>query len=399
MGDTVEELNSAHLQERANRLDTAITKALASKVPAPPKAPKAGAPPMPRTPAGTFAPASKATSAPAADTTSLPTPAPADGASAGAAGSVGDQDEPTAEEPDTEVAAEAEPQDEPAEAEQTAFDPKELAALAKKKDLRAIEKKLGLEEGALGATNAEYAAYRRRVEEVESRAAAVEQAHVDNNQKLIDKFGPHYQLCEQAKKGDMRAYAGLIERTTGIPVGKFIALFSQNVQQMSPRELELERENQLFRSRGQMVTEQGQLETQKPVVDVAAATKKANEYLTAEAKDHPAFKLKGGLDDVRAKWLASWDKKTSSFKLTPQAAAAAVVAERKAQLEQEQWILSGKKPAKKPTTNAVPRTGSSETQPRGQLSDDPAIRRQQAIEIHSAQIRRQKAAERARAGG
>jgi hypothetical protein len=360
---TLTQGNADFLNQRASRLDSAITKALASKIEAP-KPPKASKP------AASAATPTAAIVAPqAADA-----PAEAEGASA---------DEPEAA-ADASAPAADELQDGAAEAEQTALDRPALEALAKKKDRRGIEKLIGLPEGSLGVGDHEYAAYRRRVDEVEAREQTVQATHERNNQTLIAKFGGAVEAIERAQKGDLLAYARSIELTTGIRIATFIEHYAKNVQALDPRILQLEQENARLRNAGKMVTQDGQIE--KPAATPEAARKKAETYVTQEAAEHPALKLRGGLGDVRDKWLGSFDKATQSFKLTPKQAADAVVEDRRKAREQEDWVLSGKKPPKKPVTRTVTRTGASESQPRKQN-----LTREQLIDRAANEWRRQKA--------
>lgn len=377
-------VNAEFLSARASRLDGAITKALESKVPLAPKAGKGSASATTTARASSSSahpstPASSTSSDPAATSASVPSgDADTEAAAVGA-----DEAEAGAGEPAVDEA-----QDEPEAAEQTPIDRKAANALAKKRDFRALEKHLGLEEGVLGATNGDYAAYRRRVAELETRATEVETKHSSNNEQLIAKFGPAVDLIAAANKGDIRAYAALIERTTGVRVAQFVQLYAQNVPQMSARELQLEQENTRLRSQGRLLTEGGQVNP-APAATQATALATANTYVATEAKDHPALRLKGGLDDVRAKWLASFDKPSGSFKLTPKAAADAVVDDRRKAREQEDWVLSGKKPAKKPVTRSTPRAGASEMQPRKEN-----LSREELIDRAARTIQRAKARER-----
>jgi hypothetical protein len=378
---SVPQLNAAFLNERSARLDAAIGQALSTKMPAaPPKAQKGA--PAPVSPGASGA--ARSASAPAAPVASesptAETLSGGDDAAALAAEAIGDDPG----EPATDGA-----QEDPAAAPEGAaveLDRAELAALAKKRDLRGIEKLIGLEEGALGATNGEYAALRRRQGEVETRAAEVEQKHEANNQTLIKKFGPVVDLVQHAQGGNLRAYVELIQRTTGVPIALFVQHWSKNMVQVDPQVLELQRK--LAKYEGESAPAPAPAPTtQTP----EAAIQKADAYIAEEAKDHPALKLKDGAKEAREKWLAGFDRKTKSFKLSPKAACDAVVAERKAQREQESWLLSGKTPPKRPTTKAISRTGASETQVRKQN-----LSREELIERGAAMVRRAKAADAAR---
>lgn len=397
------QVNQEFAQSRATRLDAAITQALATKLP---PAPKAGAKPSPAgsatsrpassTPASPAsaspsASASPAPQAPAAETTgasgstltealdALPPAgsvdaeatglAPELGATEGAPGS-DDQDQDGATEP-----------------EQPGFDREAVNAAATKKDLRAVERLLGLTEGVLGATNGEYAALRRRQGEVATGEATL----VQNKQQLINTFGPVADLLQKAKGGSIQAYARSIEASTGLPIQVFIEHYARNVQQVDPRTLELQQ--RLARYEPVDGAPAPQAPAAAPAT-VATATAKANTYITAELKEHPVLKLRGGLDDVRAKWAASFDGATKTFKLTPAKAAEAVIAERRIAREQEQWILSGKTPppAQKRRTTTIARAGSSESQPRPERK----LSREELIERGAADMRRAKAADAAR---
>jgi hypothetical protein len=373
---TLTQVNADFLNQRASRLDSAITKALASKIEAP-KPPKASKGTTPTGTAGTSSTASRSQESPPAASGSAAPPAGEEPAAP--------QSEPATDETTLGEASADEPQDGAAEAEQTALDRTELAALAKKKDRRGIEKLIGLPEGALGVGDHEYAAYRRRVDEVEAREATVQATHERNNQTLIAKFGGAVEAIERAQKGDLLAYARSIELTTGIRIATFIEHYAKNVQALDPRILQLEQENARLRNAGQMVTQDGQLEKAAPATP-EAARKKAETYVAQEAADHPALKLRDGLKDVRDKWLGSFDKATKGFKLTPKQAADAVVEDRRKAREQEDWVLSGKKPPTKPRTRTVTRQGASETQPRKQN-----LTREQLIDRAANEWRRQKA--------
>jgi hypothetical protein len=275
-----------------------------------------------------------------------------------------------------------------------------VSAAATKKDLRALEKALGLEDGVLGSTNGEYAALRRREKEFESTVAERNTTHTKNQQQLINVFGPTVNLIEQAKTGNLMSYARTIEVTTGISIQAFVEHWAKNVHQMNPQALEMQRRLARYETPdGQprqlpAAQEPAPAPAQGAPVTAEAATTKANTYITTEAKDHPALKLKGGLDEVRQVWLQSFDKATKTFKLTPQKAGDAVIAQRRQAHEQEQWILAGKQPppARRRTTT-IARTGASETQPRTQVK----LTREQLIEKGAADMRRAKAADAARA--
>lgn len=374
---TLNQVNAEFLSNRATRLDGAIQKALESKLPDP-KAGRAGsgASGKPSSSAQPSTPTSSTSSDPAATSASVPTSDADTEAAALAVIEAG---------ADPSVQAADEPQDGAAEAEQTTIDLKAANALAKKKDFRALEKHLGLEEGVLGATNGDYAALRRRTGEVEAREKAEAATHDQNNRTLINKFGPTVELIDLAAKGNVRAYALAIERTTGVTIAEFVKHYAANVQQMDPQVLELQRENARLRAAGQMVNQDG---TKAAPTTTEAALTKANTYISDEVKAHPALKLKDGLNEVRTKWLASWDKRTQAFKLTPQAAANAVIEDRRKLVEQESWLLAGKKPPAPPRTRAISRTGASESQPRKQ-----SLTREQLIEKGAAEYRRQKMAD------
>lgn len=370
------QINAEFAQAKATRLDTAITKALASKLPPAPKAARGTAGAAASTaPSGTVTAPLPAPATPTATLGSSPEPAHADGV-----------DPPSAEELglDPGVATEPEPQDGAAEG-QGGPDP-ELLALAKRKDLRALEKRLGLEEGILGAANGDFAALRRQQDKVAALRAEVEAKHESNNAALIGKFGPIHDLAEHARKGDLRAYAALVERTTGIRIAAFVQHYSQNIPQMSARELHLEQENARLRG---ATAPTAASDPSAPVTKEAALTR-ANAYLQGEAKDHPALLLRGGLDEVRTKWLSAF--KNGQPGLSPKQAADAVVLDRKRAHENEQWILSGKQRPPAPTTKTLSRTGASETQVRKQSPKS----REQLITEGAEMVKRQKAADAAR---
>lgn len=393
------QINQEFAQQRQSRLDSALTQALSSKLPPSPKGP------------GTVSASSSANGAasrggrltPASPASASQTAAPATSPSAGSASSTATEDSSAALPTDTGSAdpglvalglegvpadagapADGEAQDGAAEAAQPAVDLGAVGEAAKKKDLRAVEKLLGLDEGVLGATNGEYAALRRRQKEVE-------EAHEKNNSILIQKFGPTSDLLTHASQGDLIAYGRTIEQTTGVPIQVFIEHWVKNIHKLTPQQLHQSR--QLVAAAQQPQVTQTPPDKALPAPAAAeAATAKANTYLTTEAKDHPAFKLRGGLDEVRAAWLASYDKASRSFKLSPQKAADKVVADRRAAHEQEQWVLSGKTPPPKQRTRTINRTGASETNVR----DTAPKSRAQLIEEGADNMRRQKQADAAR---
>jgi hypothetical protein len=383
MGDeatpaTLTQVNAEFLSARASRLDGAISKALAGRIEAP-AAPKASkGPSKSAAPASSTAAATPAAASPASTESSTQPASEPSESSGGATPEPSTTDQPDADEP----------QDGPAEAEPAALDLDrgELDTLAKKKDRRGIEKMLGLKEGTLGVGDHDYATYRRRVGEVEARERTVQATHEQNNQTLIKKFGPAVEMIERAQKGDLVAYARSIELTSGIRIETFIDHWSKNMPRLDPRVMALEQENVRLRAQTPPSTAQD-TPAQPPAPD--AARKKADSIVLADAKEHAALKLRGGLDDVRAKWLGSFNKATNSFGLTPTQAADAVLDDRRKAHEQEQWVLSGKKPPKKPVTRAVTRTGASESQPRKQN-----LTREQIIDQHAKLIQRQKIAER-----
>lgn len=343
--ESVSEMNAAHLTARATALDSAIAGALASKGAALLKPAKVAAAPV---------------VAPAAEV-------PAEESALDA-----ESVEPM------EPAPDAPPEEPPAEDEPApSADLAELTALGKKKDLRALEKKLGLEEGSLGVNNGSWAAYRRRADELSANEGKL----ANSERTLIGKFGPAVDLIQHARNGDLKAYAEAIAATTGISIEAFVEHWSKNVPKLDPRTLELEREN--ARLRGPAKPEPAP-EAAKP--DIAAATKRADDYITAEAGKHPAFKLEGAKDGVRKLWLNSYDKASQAFGLTPQQAAGEFVKQRKAAYEREQWILSGKTPPPKPRTKALSRSGAGETQVRSEN-----LTREQIIERAAVEWRRQKA--------
>lgn len=371
---TLNQVNADFLTSRATRLDTAITKALESKLP---PAPKAGKPAAPKA-AGA---AASADPAPVAGAGASAEPSDADLALA--AVGAGEAEEYAGE------PAGDEPQDEATGGPETPAELAELKALGEKADLRALEKKLGLKEGVLGVKNGDWAAYRRREGELDARVAAEDTRHESNNRTLIGKFGPTVELVELAGKGNLTAYAASIERTTGLPIAQFVALWAKNVRQVDPQTLAVMQENAQLKAR--LGEGQPPEVKQEPApAKKEAALQKATTYVTEQIATHPAAKLKGGPAEVRDKWLASFQKSSNSFKLTPQQAADAVLADRRAAREQESWILSGKTPPKAPRTRAISRTGASESQPRKQT-----FSREELIERAAANIQRSKARERA----
>jgi hypothetical protein len=359
---TLNQVNHDFAASRAAKLDAAINTALASRMPAPVKKPASVPSAAPTNPAPVSAPSQAEPLAQAPDAAPAADPDPVDAA----------------------LGSAPEPAPEPTEGEPQAFDAKELTALAKK-DRRALEAKLGLEEGVLGVTNGDYASYRRRVDAVEVKEREVQSTHDSNQSKLIAKFGPAVDLIQHAGRGDMYAFARLIETTSGIPIQVFVDQWAKNNRFIDPRALQQQQAPA-------PAAPPPAAPMAAPGDRKAAAQAKADEHIAAEAKGHAALSLKGGAGEVRAKWLASFDKPSNSFRLTPQQAADAVVTERRAALEQEQWLLSGKtKPPAKPVTRSVSRQGASETQPRKQN-----LSRNELIERGALEIRRQKAADAAR---
>jgi hypothetical protein len=340
--ESVAELNAAHLSSRASALDSAIQGALASRGAAPPaKAPKAAAAPVV---------ASAAEVPPAA---------------------------PVLEEPD--AVAEPLESDDPAEpladgddgegdgAEAIAADLSELQELGKKKDLRALEKKLGLEEGTLGVKNGDYAVYRRRCDELDADRAK-QQA---NEATLIRKFGPVVDLIQAGRGGDLKAVGATFKAAFGITVEQFIDHWSKNAERIDPRIIQLEEENTRLRA----PAPKADPETKTPADARAAATKKADDFIQAEAGSHPAFKLSGAVEGIRKLWLES-HKGNGQFGLSPKQAAGEFIKLRQAEREREAWILSGKTPPPKPRTKALARTGANETQVRTEnLSREQLIER------------------------
>lgn len=348
------EIESQRLSSRANLLSGAIQKALTSKGTAPKASPKTSASPAPAETA-------------AGEPTDSKSPVEPSGG--------GTSESETGSAPADEFASET------SEVQEPALDPElaELQALGKKKDLRALEAKLGLEEGSLGVNNGSWAAYRRRVDEVTASEAKLE----SNQRALIDRFGPPAALIERANHGDLKAYAGLIEQTTGVPIEKFIEHWSKNVEKLDPATVQLQRENELLRRR----LAAPEAPAAAPVTAQAAAAK-ADAYIAEEAGQHPAFKLEGAKEGVRKIWLESYDKANKGFRLSPQQAAAAFVSQRRSAYERDQWILSGKKPPPKPArTKTLSRQGASESQPR---SEAP-LSRQELIDRAAHKWRRLKA--------
>lgn len=383
------ELNSQHAATRASLLDSAIAKALQS-----PKGEAGGAPTPPKQSSGSTGATGQANpsgGAPGATAggsrssrSSEPQPAATDssasGSSSGMAPSSSPETSPEANElgDDAQVAPADEPQDGTTEAPETGIDRQALDAAVKKRDLRAVERLIGLEEGALGSTNGEYAALRRRTAEADARDAEFARRVEHHNTTLNEKFGAVAQLVQLAQKGDLRAFAGLVHRTTGISIPDFIKLYAQNVERVDPKVAELERENARLRGEGKLLETKG--EPQQVTQEQGLA--RANQYLTGELKEHNALKLKGGLDEVRQVWLASFDPAKKSWKLSPQQAADQVIENRRKAREQEQWILSGRKPAQ-PETRTVNRSQATQARPR----KERPMTREQAIEFHASQMR------------
>lgn len=383
---TLTQVNQEFQQSRVNRLDAAISQALTSRLPPAPKGKGtvAAAPKAAPVAAGAVASAAAATApdAPAAD------PFAADpGVTALALEAV-----PV----DTADGSDGQVQDGALEASEPGFDREAVSAAATKKDLRAVEKLLGLDEGVLGATNADYAAYRRRCEAADDRDKALDAKQIQNNDILIRKYGPVADLVTHASKGDLIAYGRTIEQTTGVPIQVFIEHWVKNVRQLPQETLQLQRRLAQYETPdGRPIVTQ--TPPDKALPDLAggraAAETKANTYLTTEAANHPAFKLKGGIDEVRAAWLKSYDKASKAFKLTPKAAADQVVAARKAAYEQEQWVLSGRTPPAKPRTRTLSRTSASEA---GGAPPAPRKSREELIEEGAANMRRQRQADEVR---
>lgn len=392
---TLTQVNHEFQAARVSRLDAAIGQALASKLPAAPKSGKPGSPP-----GGTPAPArTAAATSPAGDTSVVstsdePAPSPSSDVPPELA-SLATEAAPN----DTADAGSSEPQEGAAEGQETGIDQEAIKAAAAQKDpgarCRALEKALGLETGTLGATNSEYAALRRRDDRIAEREREVETVHTANQQKLIDKFGPACDLITHAGKGDLIAYGRTIEVTTGLPIAKFIELWTANVRRVDPQVLEMQRKLAQYEAQNRPTNNasDGATPAAAPPADKTAAVAKADAYIAQEAKEHPALRLRDGAADVRKAWLASFDKSSNAFRLTPKQAADQVVSERRRAHEQEQWILSGKKPPPKPRTRTVNRTGAAESQPRKEN-----LSREQLIERGALEIRRQKAIDAQRTG-
>lgn len=373
MGDSIAEMNSSYLATRAATLNSAISTALASKDGASPQQPageRSSSKPAKGAPAAAAAPAPAPASTPAPDASS--------GASAPAAGDTAADDAAEQPPPDTsELLAQSE--DAPADGDTPAA-LTELQALGKKKDLRALEKKLGLPEGHLGVQNHDYAAYRRRQEELSTGEANLHNAQ----QVLIERYAPHVKALQVANKGDLRGYADLIELQTGVKIEEFISYWSKNIQQLPQEVADFAAERRRKLQQGAATPETKQEPKTEPVTK-EQATARADKYISEEAGNHPAFKLEGAKEGVRKIWLSSYDKSTNGFKLTPQAAANEYVKQRKAQAEREAWILSGKTPPAPARTRTPPRRGQAESQPPRQLS------REELIEQGARRWREQKA--------
>lgn len=362
MAESIAEQNSAYLANRATALNSAIQTALSSKDAPTPKPSKDARP----APGGAPTPP-KAKPSTGSQTTIVPSiVAPADPSPEESTSTIAD-DAATGLETDA-PSDDAAPEPEPAHP-----DVEELQAIGKKRDLRALELKLGLPEGHLGVNNGTWAAYRKRADEL---AAATTQ-HEQNESTLVQRYAPIVEAIQSARKGDLRAYANAIAKTTGVTVEQFIAYWSKNVQSID--------------TTGHTVQEPAPKQL-PPAEDQSAkreaAIVRVDKYLTEEAGNHPAFKLQGAQEGVRKIYLASYDKATRGFKLTAQAAASQYVAERRAAHENENWILSGKKRPKAATTQTLSRSKAADAQPR-----DQPMSRDQAIEHHAAIIRRQKARE------
>lgn len=368
MGDqSVAELNQGARQEHGARVAAALEKALSGQL-TPPGTPAKGGKPA-AVPKGSLAAQSAAGAAPsAAPVPARAAPAVAEAVSPPAAGAAPDELEVPQEAAEEELPAE--------EAPAIAPELEELQELGKKRDLRAMEKLLGLEEGYLGVNNASWKAYRKRVDEVAARETQL----ASNDAKLVSTYGGAVQLVQAAQKGDLRAYAQLIQHTVGVSIDQFIGHYAKNIPAISDRERQLETENRQLRAGGTQ-------DAQGTPATAESAAVKADAYITAEAGSHPAMKLSGAKEGVRKIWLGSFDKSSNAFKLTPKAAAQQFLTERQAAFEREQWILAGKKPPSKPTTKAIARTGASESQPRKQN-----LTREQLIEQGAENMRRAKRA-------
>jgi hypothetical protein len=381
MGDSIAEMNSSYLASRAATLNSAITTALASK--------DGGASqPQGQQPSGSrpakAAPAAAA--APAAPASTVEPPA----SGTGAAGPAEASQPSTDGEGEESQRGGEEPPGAPPEGEGDAAPAPELAALTaagKKKDLRALEKALGLPEGHLGVQNHDYAAYRRRQDEL-----ATDQQNLTNAQNiLIERYAPHVKALQLANKGDLRGYADLIQLQTGVGVEDFVKYWSANVQQLPPEVAEFQAEK---RRKLQQQSAAPPETKQEPAADkptTEQATARADKYISEEAGNHPAFKLEGAKEGVRKIWLASYDKATKGFKLSPQQAANEFVKQRKAAYEREQWILSGKQPPAPARTRTPARRGQAEAKP----PSDAPLTREQLIERGAQEWRRQKARDRA----
>jgi hypothetical protein len=367
MGESIAEMNASHLASRAATLSSAISAALAAKDGAQPPAPK-GNPAPGAAPATAFAGATGA----AVSQSTAPAPESPPGEQSSQSDEARD-DQSTSSEPSSASQEEA-----PESSGSEALAP--LQAAGQKKDLRALEKHLGLPEGHLGVQNHDYAAYRRRQDEL-----AADRAKLDQGQQvLIERFGPHVKALQLANKGDLRAYADLLHLHTGVSVEDFVKYWSANVQQLPPEVAEYQAEKR--RKLQQSSAPAPETKTEPQAVTTEQATAKADKYISEEAGSHPAFKLDGAKDGVRKLWLASYDKATKGFKLTPQQAANEFVKQRKAAYEREQWILSGKQPPAPPRTKTPARRGQGETQPRTEH-----LTREQLIERGAQEWRRQKA--------
>lgn len=368
MGDqSVSELNQASRQEHGARVTAALEQALSGKL-TPPPAPAKGKPAA-AAPKGSIAAGAAASAAPAAARVAPATAevsAPVE-TEPGATGLEAPEIE--ASNPDPESAVE--------ETAEVAPELSELQELGRKRDLRGIEKALGLEEGILGVNNASWKAYRKRVDEV----AANETRLADGEATLVKNYGGAVNLVKLAQKGDLRAYAQLIQHTVGVSIDQFIGYYAKNATQLDPEVKTLREENARLRAGGNLVDTQGQPATME------SATTTADTYITQEAGSHPAMKLSGAKEGIRKIWLGSFKKSSNSFGLTPPQAAQQFLKDRKAAYEREQWILAGKKVPPKPTTQALARRGASESQTR-----KTNLTREQLIEQGAEAMRRAKRA-------
>lgn len=278
---------------------------------------------------------------------------------------------------------------------------KNLKGLFKKWDLNGIEDALGMDRGTLNKDKnfARLRIHQNQLDEslskLEKGKEEFEATRKHNEEVLVKKYGGRVQMDQAAANGDIKTYCEIIKRDWNCSVDTFVRAYTKNIASVSVREKDLEKKLTETEARLKKLESGGGTEEETETEDSVTAdevkrekaVKNVKNYLKEALEGTDALQVKNGLDIAFDIYIANFDPKKKACKLSPEAIAKEVLKEKRRQLEEDDWVKTGKKPKKKVISRTISRQEANVSQPRKKN-----MTKEEAMDVFVKNMARQKAA-------